>query len=100
MDQDMGEMFHNFQLHENTVLATGVDLGPLQFTAKECEYRYMCWQRNLMGFRYLPYNSIRMSLIAEEIIRGYRHDPRNPFQWQSLKLTYREKPVTTHLKAG
>jgi len=32
MDRDMGEMFHNFQLHENTVLATGIDLAPLQFS--------------------------------------------------------------------
>jgi hypothetical protein len=86
MDRDMGEMFHNFQLHENTVLATGIDLAPLQFTKSECEHRYMCWQRNLMGFRPSPYNSIRLSLVIEEVIRGDRHDPLNPFQWQSVML--------------
>jgi hypothetical protein len=86
MDRDMGEHFHNFQLHENTVSATGIDLAPLQFAKKECEHRYMCWQRNLMGFRSSPYNSIRLTLVVEEIIRGDRHDWRNPFQWDSIML--------------
>jgi hypothetical protein len=81
IDRDMGEMFHNFQLHDNTVLATGVDLALLQFMAEECGHWYMCWQCNLMGFRSLPYNCIRVSLVIEEVIRGDRYNPRNPFQW-------------------
>ena len=39
-----------------------------------------------MGFRPSPYNSIRMFLIAEEVIRGDRHDPSNPLQWNCILL--------------
>ena len=40
------------------------------------------WVKNLMGFKPSPYNSVRMQLIAEEIIRGNRLDLENSFQWQ------------------
>ena len=39
-----------------------------------------------MGFQSSPYNCIRMSLIAEEIIQGDRHDQTNAFQWDSVML--------------
>jgi hypothetical protein len=67
-DQDLGEMFLFFQLHPNTTKFTAVDLGPLEFSTKEFAHRWMCWSRNLMGFKSLPYKSIRMYLVLEEII--------------------------------
>jgi hypothetical protein len=67
-DQDLGEMFLLFQFHLNMTKFTAVDLGPLEFSAKECAHCWMCWSRNLMGFKSLPYNSIRMYLVLEEII--------------------------------
>lgn len=39
-----------------------------------------------MGFRSSPYNSVRMYMIIEEVIRGDRRDLSNPFQWESLML--------------
>ena len=39
-----------------------------------------------MGFKASPYNSVRMYLVAEEVIRGDRHDPNNAFQWSHLRL--------------
>jgi hypothetical protein len=69
-DQDMRDMFHNFQLHANTVESTAIDLRPLDLDKSKYPQRYMCWRRNLMGFRSSPYNSIRMYLVAEEIIQG------------------------------
>ena len=53
-DWDTGEMFLNFQLHLNTSRFTGIDLGPLKFMADVCNHRWMCWTRNLMGFRSSP----------------------------------------------
>ena len=85
-DRDVEEMFLNFQLHPDTIKFTGIDIGPLEFTSDECEVRWVCWNRNLMGFRPSPYNSIRMFLIAEEVIRGDRHDPSNPLQWNGIML--------------
>eukprot|EP00956_Cyclotella_meneghiniana_P026478 scaffold57383_cov35-Cyclotella_meneghiniana.AAC.2 len=39
-----------------------------------------------MGFSPSPYNSIRMALIAEEVIRGDKADSMNPYQWNSVRL--------------
>ncbi len=39
-----------------------------------------------MGFRLSPYNSVRMYLIAEEIIRGDRRNSTNAFQWDTIRL--------------
>jgi hypothetical protein len=85
-DMDVGEMFLNFQLHPNAIVFAAVDLGPLEFTSSECSHRWMYWTRNLMGFRPSPYNSIRMYLIAEEVIRGDCHDSTNVFQWDTIRL--------------
>ncbi len=85
-DQDLGEMFLLFQLHPNTAKFTAINLGPLEFSAKECAHCWMCWSRNLMGFKSSPYNSIRMYLVSEEIIQGDHHDPNNAFQCHSILL--------------
>ena len=39
-----------------------------------------------MGFRSSPYNSVKMYLIAEEVLRGDRLDGNNPFQWHHIEL--------------
>ena len=85
-DMDIGKMFLNFQLHPSTMMYAAVDLGPLDLNPTECSHRWMCWTQNLMGFRSSPYNSIRMYLIAEEIIWGDRHDTTNAFQWSYIRL--------------
>ena len=85
-DRDLSEMFHQFQLHEGTIDYTAIDLLPLQLDSQKYPHRWMSWKRNLMGFRSSPYNSVRMYLIIEEMIRGDRRDGSNPFQWESLML--------------
>ena len=85
-DRDIGEMFHNFQLHPNTVSFTAIDLAPLDLCKKEFPERWVRWDRTLMGFKSSPYNCVRMFLIAEEIIRGDRRDLQNAFQWESILL--------------
>ena len=85
-DRDLSEMFHQFQLHEGTIDYAAIDLRPLQLDPTKYPHRWMCWLRNLMGFRSSPYNSVRMYMIIEEVIRGDRRDRSNPFQWESLML--------------
>jgi hypothetical protein len=98
-DMDVGKMFLNFQLHPNTMRFTAVDLGPLDFTTDKCPHRWMCWTRNLMGFQSSPYNSVKMYLIAEEIICGDRRDPTNAFQWDTIQLNLPGSPNYHQLQA-
>jgi hypothetical protein len=69
-DQDIGEMFLNFQLHADTVDFTAIDLQPLELDPTKYPHRWMCWQRNLMGFKASPYNSVQMYLVAKDVILG------------------------------
>ena len=39
-----------------------------------------------MVFRSSPYNSVKMFLIIEEVIKGDRHDPDNAFHWDHLLI--------------
>ena len=39
-DQDMSDMFLNFQLHHSVVPFTGVDLRPIYESGEEVEYQY------------------------------------------------------------
>ncbi len=85
-DWDMGEMFLNFMLDPRVWRFATIDLGPIGYTPEECEHRWMTWARNLMCFRPSPYNSIKMYLVAVEILRGDRHDPTNAFQYGYIML--------------
>ena len=85
-DRDIGEMFLNFELDPAVRKFVGVDVGPLKFTKEECASRWMVWVKNLMGFKSSPHNSIKMNLIAEEVIKGDRHDTTNAFQWKRIVL--------------
>jgi hypothetical protein len=92
-DQDLGKMFLLFQLHPNTAKFTAINLGPLEFSAKECVHCLMCWLRNLMGFKSSPY---RMYLVSEEIISkvtaAIQTTPSNGIPFF---LTYREQGDTS-----
>jgi len=79
-------MFLNFELHPMVRKFVGVDVGPLGFSKEECASRWLCWVKNLMGFKPSPFNSIKMNLIAEEVIKGDRLDATNVFQWKRISL--------------
>jgi hypothetical protein len=85
-DQDMGEIILNFHLHSDTVRFAGIDMGPLGFASEEGDQRWMCWKRNLMGFKASLYNLIHMYLVAEEVKHGDHHDHTNAFQWMDIVL--------------
>ncbi|EJK75313.1 hypothetical protein THAOC_02965, partial [Thalassiosira oceanica] len=94
-DRDVGEMFHNFQLHYKALPYTGIDLVPIYEGVETTESMLAHWDRCLMGFRSSPYNSVKLLLIIEEVVKGDRHnsgtDPLtgaelNPFNWESIRL--------------
>lgn len=78
-DRDVGEMLLNYKLHPTVRKFAGVDVKPLEFTEDKCPHRWLCWTKNLMGFRSSPYNSVKMYLIAEEVIKGERLDSKTRF---------------------
>ncbi len=85
-NKDIGEMFLNFGLDWKVWKFAAIDLRPLKFSTKECGHRWMTWSRCLMGFRLLPYNTVKLYLVAEEILRGDRHDHSNAFQYKHIRL--------------
>ena len=67
-DRDMGEMFLNFQLDPKIQPFAAINVGPLELPSDEFKHQWMEWNWTLMGFKALPYNSIKMYLVAKEII--------------------------------
>ncbi len=66
----MGDMFLNYQLHEEIWLYTAVDLTCLQDIPKETGPEWAVWDRNLMGFAASPYNSIKVAFVAKVVCNG------------------------------
>ena len=85
-DHDIGEMFLCFPLHPRARMFAGVDVGRLNLSSDETPGRWLGWKRNFMGYKPSPYNSVKTYRIAEEIIRGDRHDKSNPFRWDRVIL--------------
>jgi len=86
-DLDIGEMFLNFSLHPVLQPYCGVDVKP--YFQKEASPGKMLWERwvrCMMGLKLSPYMCIKALLNAIEIIRGDRHNPRNPFHWTQIYL--------------
>jgi hypothetical protein len=87
-DNDVGEMFLNFMLHEEVRKLCGVDFTlyfPDELTA-EHEVLWGRWTRCAMGLRTSPYQAVQAMLWAQEIILGNKDDPDNVFRWSTVIL--------------
>ena len=69
-DRDVADMFLNYQLHHSVVPFTGINLAPSYEKGEKPEPRWAYWDHNLMGFACSPYNSIKMALIVEEVVKA------------------------------
>ena len=87
-DIDLGEMFLNYFLDEDLRSSAGVDVTDiadlLEIEVPEGKRLIMRWERNLMGLKSSPYNSIRTFLWSEDFIRGDRRSKANPLRWDSV----------------
>ena len=87
MDLDIGEMFHNFPLHENIQAFCGINLSSFKndifYLTSNTKFR---WKRLWFGFRPSPYFAVRHLALAEEQAKGNHLDPTNPFYWSTIKL--------------
>ena len=63
-------------------------MGPIhdEKDREQGKARWYHWVRMLMGFKPSPYISVKMTLIAEEVVRGDRHDLNNPFHWTTTRV--------------
>lgn len=84
-DLDMGEMFLNFMLSMTIRPYAGVDLTPLAKLLGDDLQPGKClwerWARMAMGLHPSPFTTIRMFLLAEEVVRGDRRDQSSWLGW-------------------
>lgn len=79
VDADVGECFLNFYLHSTLQPYVGVDLSKY-IPARDSSTHWVRWYRAGMGLKSSPYQSCQAMMVVEEIIKGDRLDPKNPFR--------------------
>jgi hypothetical protein len=84
-DNDVGEMFHNFILHEDMRKHCGLDVTLYSVSPPE-EPSWLRWNRLAMGLRTSPYQAVQGMLIAQEFILGNPADKNNIFHWERVRL--------------
>ena len=96
-DNDLGDMFLNYILHEAIRSYVGIDVTDCLLSPKENYYEprdeyhgrakiWYRWNRCMMGFSQSPYNAIKACHHSEEIMRGDNRDQQSPFFWDCVVL--------------
>lgn len=87
-DNDVGEMFLNFVLHESVQALCGVDLSKYfpEEIPSGTKVLWERWTRCAMGLRSSPYQACQGMMWSLEIIFGDRRDPINVFRFKKVCL--------------
>jgi hypothetical protein len=88
-DNDYGDMFLNFWLHDDLQRYCGVDLTtlfPEEVTASGRARLWETWTRPPMGLKPSPYQAVQGALVAKRLALGDPACLTNVFQWSSLEL--------------
>jgi hypothetical protein len=96
-DNDFGDMFLNFQLHNDLQRFTGVDASDLLHDDGAVSWlkqvNYDCadgviftWDRPAMGLTGSPYQAVQTATRGKQVILGDRKDRSNPFRWDTVEL--------------
>lgn len=86
-DNDYGEMFYNFWLHEDLRRNAGVDLTELEWDGKgKKETAWYRWNRPAMGLRPAPYQAYQSVVRLKSIVMETRRDANHPLHWASVRL--------------
>lgn len=87
-DNDYGEFFLNFPMHQELQQYCGVDVTQLfpDMPRESQDLITGVWGRNAMGLKPSPYYSVQMGCRAKYLMKGNRWDAQNPFQWSRLML--------------
>jgi hypothetical protein len=95
-DNDIAEQFHNFTLHPGLQPYCGLDLTglfPEELTALGHATNWERWTRCPMGIKTSPYQAAQGMIWLEELVRGNRHDEKNPVRWANIILNLPGSPV-------
>jgi hypothetical protein len=87
-DNDVGEMFLNFVLHESIQALCGVDLTKYfpEGIPDGTKVLWERWTRCAMGLRSSPYQACQGMMWAMEIIFADRDDAANVFRFARVRL--------------
>ena len=83
VDADVGECFLNFHLHASLQPFVGVDLTRFIPDGKKRNH-WVCWHRAGMGLKSSSYQACQAMMVVEEIVKGDRKHPYNPFRWDKV----------------
>ncbi len=91
VDLDLGEMFLNFPLDPVIRPYAGIDLTPFKrhfhtSPTLPSSPLWERWERQFMGLKPSPFNSVRYFYWAEEFVRGDPMSDHNPMQWDEVHL--------------
>lgn len=96
VDLDLGEMFLNFFMDEKIRPYAGIDLTAIKHLLKEAPdvagRLEMRWNRQFMGMKPSPYNSVRSYYFAEEFARGNPRIDSNPMRYDKVILNLPGSP--------
>lgn len=98
-DNDFGEMFYNFWLHESLQSLCGMDFSKLFSNEMTVGQRVLWerWCRSPMGLKSSPYNATRGAANFKRVLLGDRTDPSNTFHWTGVCLNL---PCTEEYNPG
>lgn len=85
-DNDFGEMFYNFWLHETLQNLCGVDLTKI-FTDELTPEQHTLWERwcrTPMGLKPSPYQAVAGALHFKRVLLGDPSDETNVYQWSRV----------------
>ena len=82
-DNDIGEMFYNFWLHESLRNLCGVDLSKLFMDEMTPTQRVLWerWYRCPMGIKPSPYQAVGAAMNFKRVLLGEPSDEKNVYQW-------------------
>ena len=86
IDNDYGEMFHNFWMHPELREYSGVDLTPLFGPKPDGSLNVEAWSRLPMGERPSPYLAVQQGRRLKRKFFGDRLDPSNVLRWDHVDL--------------
>ena len=85
-DNDFGEMFYNFWLHETLRNLCGVDLTRIFVEELTPSQRTLWerWNRTPMGLKPSPYQAVGAALVFKRVLLGDPKDSGNVFAWERV----------------